>query len=203
MRTQEAAVRGVTLRCVAGTRGARFYAVDVAQGQLLMEDCDVASDSLSCVAVHGPTAGATLRNCRFHDGKECGVWFYDSAGGLMDGCDVYANGYAGVTISTGANPTIRNSRVHDGKTGGILIREKGAGVIEGCQIYANAHAGVEISSGANPTVRRCRIYDNKYEAIWVYDRGGGLIEECNLSGNQRGAWDVEAGCPVQRRNNRE
>jgi parallel beta-helix repeat protein len=203
MRTEEATVRGMTLRCVAGTRGARFYAVDVTRGQLLLEDCDIASDSLSCVAVHGAAASATVRNCRIHDGKECGIWFYDGASGLMEGCDVFANNYAGVTISTEANPTVRTCRIHDGKTGGVLVRENGAGTIEGCHVYANGHAGVELSTGANPTVRRCRIYDNKYEAVWVYDRGAGTIEECDLTGNHRGAWDVEPSCRVQRRNNRE
>ncbi|HYT93052.1 MAG TPA: right-handed parallel beta-helix repeat-containing protein [Gemmataceae bacterium] len=203
LRTEEATVRSLTLRCVAGTHSAKFYGVDVPRGRLLLEDCDITSDSLSGVAVHGAAASATVRNCRIHDGKESGIWFYDGASGLMEGCEIFGNGYAGVTISAEANPTVRNCRVHDGKTGGILVREKGSGVIEGCHVYANGHAGVEISSAAHPTLRRCRISGNQYEALWIYDRGGGIVEECDLSGNHRGAWDVEPGCHVQRRNNRE
>jgi parallel beta-helix repeat protein len=203
MRAAEATLRGLTLRCTAGARGAKYHAVDVPQGRLLLEDCDVSSDALSCVAVHGPAAGAVVRKCRIHDGKESGIWIYDKASGLVEGCEVCGNAFAGVTVSGGANPTVRKCRIHGGQTGGVLFREEGAGLLEECHITGNGHAGVEISTGARPTVRRCRISGNKYEGVWVYEKGGGTVEECDLSGNERGAWDVEAGCAVQRKNNRE
>src|SRR5207244_3535904 len=74
MKAEEAVLRGLTLRCVAGARGAKYYAVDVPQGRLLLEDCDISSDALSCVAVHGAAASAVVRKCCIHDGKECGIW---------------------------------------------------------------------------------------------------------------------------------
>jgi nitrous oxidase accessory protein NosD len=61
MTADEATVRGLTLRGKAGTRGAKYFAVDVTHGRLLLENCDVSNDSLACVGVHGPSANPTVR----------------------------------------------------------------------------------------------------------------------------------------------
>ena len=64
---ESAKVSGVTLRGAA-SGGAAFFAVDILRGELVLEDCDVSSDTLSCVAVHGHEAAPTIRGCRIHDG---------------------------------------------------------------------------------------------------------------------------------------
>jgi nitrous oxidase accessory protein NosD len=45
-------VRGLTLRCQVPRRGQDFHAVNVPQGQVLLEDCDITCNSLACVALH-------------------------------------------------------------------------------------------------------------------------------------------------------
>src|SRR5262249_14152690 len=84
-----AVVGGLALRCRAGAHGGKYFAVDVPQGRLLLEDCDVSSDSLSCVAIHGASANPTLRNCRLHDAKECGVLVWDGGRGTLENCELF------------------------------------------------------------------------------------------------------------------
>ena len=48
----QARVAGLTLQGVAGD-GEGAFAVDIEQGRLVLEDCRITSETLSCVAVHG------------------------------------------------------------------------------------------------------------------------------------------------------
>src|SRR5262249_43745871 len=73
MHTDYAVVRNVTFRCLAGASGEKSHAVEVASGQLVLEQCRVTSDGLACVAVLGPLADPVLRRCTIHDGADVGL----------------------------------------------------------------------------------------------------------------------------------
>ena len=60
MRTDEARVAGLTLRGDAGGAEGSF-AVDITQGRLVLEDCDVSSPTLSCVGVRGASSAPLIR----------------------------------------------------------------------------------------------------------------------------------------------
>ncbi len=200
MATDYAVVRNVTFRCLAGTTGKRFYAVDVPRGQLVLEQCRVTSDSLGCVGVHGPGADPVLRRCTIHDGNEVGLFFSDKARGTVEDCDVYGNALAGVEIKQGAAPLIRRCKVHDGKTGGVLISERAAGVVEDCDVYGNALAGVEVKDGATPLIRRCKIHHGKTGGLYVWGDAAGRIEDCDIFANGLAGVEMKQGaCPTMRR----
>ncbi len=201
MRTNYAEMRNFTLRCRAGEKDLK-YGVDISQGQLLMENCDISSNSIACLAVHGEGSNPIIRNCKIHHGKASGVHVYESGEGLIEGCDIFGNAYSGVAIKEGGNPTVRNCKIHDGKQPGVHVYESGEGLIEGCDIFGNALAGVEIKEGGNPTVRNCKISKNR-EGLYVLQNGSGTVENCEFSGNRDGAWDIAEGCTVTRRNNKE
>jgi hypothetical protein len=61
-----------------------YFAVDIPQGQLVLENCDITSNSRSCVAIHGATANPVIRRCQIHDGKECGVFVYKNGTGTVE-----------------------------------------------------------------------------------------------------------------------
>ena len=52
-------------------------AVEVTRGRLLLEDCDISSRTLSCVAAHGDATEPLIRRCRVHDGADSGLYFFD------------------------------------------------------------------------------------------------------------------------------
>ena len=105
--------------------GGQWYGVDIAQGRLELEGCDITSQSLACVAIHDG-ADPRLRRNRIHDGKQTGVAVYKNGQGTLEDNDIFGNALAGVEIKTGSNPMLRRNRIHDGKTGGIYVHREWA-----------------------------------------------------------------------------
>ena len=182
MQTDYAVVKNLTLRVRAGRKGKEFYGVDIPQGNLTLENCDITSDSLSCIAIHGSSANPTIKNCQIHDGKESGVFVWENGEGTIENCEIFANGLSGVTIREGGNPLVKNCQIHDGKDIGVSVYENGEGTIEDCDIFAN-EVGVTIREGGNPLVKNCQIHDGKICGIFVYGNGEGTIENCNIFAN--------------------
>jgi F-box protein 11 len=183
MDTDRATVRGLTLRQRSGSKSRNFFAVDIPKGQLLLEDCDITSDSLACVGIHGTTADPLIRNCLIRDGKQSGIFAYDGAGGLIEDCEVTANTLAGVEIKSGATTTLRNCQIHDGKGSGVFINENGYATLEGCDIYSNTLAGIEIKKGGRPTLRECKLHDGKASGAFFNEDGSGTLERCEIYAN--------------------
>src|SRR5215469_3247414 len=117
-------VANLTLR-QAGGKG-NWYGVDIIQGRLDLEGCDVSSQILSCVAIRNG-ADPRLRRNHIHDGKESGVYVYANGQGTLEDNDIFANGLSGVGIKDGGNPSLRNNRIHDGKQNGVHVYENGQG----------------------------------------------------------------------------
>jgi hypothetical protein len=57
--------------------GGYFYCVDIPQGVLEMEGCDITSNSSACVAIHG-NAYPKIRGNKIHDGKLAGIFVYEN-----------------------------------------------------------------------------------------------------------------------------
>ena len=192
MQADHAVVRGFTLRGQDGA-ASQFYGVDVAQGELVLDGCDISSTSDSCVAVHGAGTSASIKGCRIHDSAGMGVLVEEQGAGLIEDCEIWGNARTGVGIGTGGNPTVRRCKIHDGQQGGVFVFEQGAGVIEDCEIWGNAFSSVEIKTGGNPTVRRCKIHDEQGCGVYVLEQGAGVIEDCEIWGNKFGGVTINTG----------
>src|SRR5207247_1958664 len=79
---------------------------------------------------------------------------------IVEDCDVFGNGRAGIAVAHGGRPLIRRTQIHSGKEAGILFHDHGQGTVEDCDLFANAAAGVVIRDRSTPTLRRCRIHDH-------------------------------------------
>ena len=190
-------IANVTLR---QTGRGRWFGVDIAQGRLELEGCDITSQSLACVAIHGG-ADPRLRRNRIHGGKECGVLVFENGQGTLEDNDIFNNALAGVQSESGGNPTARRNRIHGGKEAGIYVVDDGQGTFEDNDIFGNVLSGVSIRSGGNPIVRRNRIYDGKQSGVYVYDEGRGTIEDNDIFGNKLSGVTVATRAnPVVRRN---
>jgi parallel beta-helix repeat protein len=191
-------VTNLTLRQVAG---GSWYAVDISQGRLELEDCDITSQSSACVAIHNG-ADPRLRRNRIHDGKQGGVYISKNGLGTLEDNDIFGNAYSGVEIALGSNPTLRRNRIHDGKQVGIFVNDKGLGTLEDNDIFGNTLSGVQIGLGGNPTLRRNRIHDSKQAGIFVYENGLGTLEDNDIFGNAYSGVQVKEGGNPTLRNNR-
>jgi F-box protein 11 len=180
--SDDVVVRGLTLRGLAGrTKGLRF-AVNVSQGKPQFEDCDITSDSLACVAVHGSGVDPSFRNCKMHGSRSAGVLVYDRGLGTFENCAIFENGHGNVEVREAGNPMFRRCQITEGKEAGVVVHDKGGGTFEDCEITGNALSGVDVRKGGNPVVRRCKIADGKHPGVRI-DGGGGTFEDCEISGN--------------------
>jgi parallel beta-helix repeat protein len=195
-------VANLTLRQAGGA--GIWYGVDITQGRLDLEGCDISSENGACVGIHDG-ADPRLRRNKMHGGKVSGVLVYDDGRGTLEDNEISGNGLSGVAIKTGGDPTLRRNLIHDGKQSGVHIYDHGRGTLEDNDISGNARAGVAIKTGGDPTLRRNKINRNGYEAVWIYEGGRGTIEDNDLTDNARGAWDIAADCQdnVTRARNKE
>jgi parallel beta-helix repeat protein len=186
----------LTIRQVGG---GDWFGVDITQGCLELEGCDITSQSLACVAIHDSAAPCLRRN-RIHDGKQSGVYVYENGQGVLEGNEICGNALSGVIISEGGSPTLRRNRVRANKEAGVYVHENGQGVLEGNEIAGNASAGVFIRTGGSPTLRRNRIHGNKI-GVLVCENGEGTLEGNEIFDNaSSGVYIGDGGNPTLRRN---
>lgn len=188
MDTDRARVAGLTLRGAAA-----FFAVDIPRGKLLLEDCDLSSDTLSCVGVHGRGAAPLIRGCRIHDSADSGLYFFNGAAGVVEGCEVSGSANVGVAVTGRASPAVRRSKIYGGADAGIVVWKEGDCLVENCEIYGNRRAGLGVSEGGRATVNSCRIYEGYNSGVYVHDRGQAALEDCDIHGHREAEVAVEDG----------
>lgn len=186
MRTDRASVTGLTLRGRGrrGGGGAVFFAVDVPRGKLLLDNCDVTSDTLSCVAVHGATSGATIKRCRIHDGADSGIYFFGGSTGTVEECEVFRNENVGVATTRGARTIIRRCKIYEGSNAGLVVWDNAQAIVESCAVYSNRLAGVGVSEAGKLNMKGCSIHEGENSGLFVHQGGDALMESCDLFGHQ-------------------
>ena len=183
MRADGAIVRNLTLHCAANQTGKKAFAVDVSGSENVLQNCDVVSDSLACVAVHGATANVLIRDCRMRDSADSGVYFFDGASGTIEQCEIYQNKSANVVITQKANPTFKNCRIFAGGNAGFFVYQDGLGTIDDCDIYGHAASEVVVSLGGSPVLRNCKIHHSNGSGVLIQNKGTILLEECGVYQN--------------------
>lgn len=180
--------------------GGDWFGVDIAQGRLELEGCDITSESLVCVGIRGG-ADPRLRRNSIHDGRKGGVRISGEAQGTLEDNDIFDNQLSGVSISEAANPTLRRNRIHNQKESGVLVYDKGAGTIEDNEIFNNGLRGVAVKQGGHPSLRRNRIHHQEQAGVAVYDKGQGTFDDNDIFANKHaGVQILHGGSPVLRRN---
>ncbi|HAC64739.1 MAG TPA: protein kinase, partial [Cyanothece sp. UBA12306] len=97
MQTDYAIVRGLTLRCSESVNQNKFSTVDIAQGKLLLEDCDITSSSLCGIFISGSQNNSIIRRCKIHDNLS-GIVISNNGLVNIENCDIYANARVGIVI---------------------------------------------------------------------------------------------------------
>ena len=190
-------IRGLTLR----QRATHKYCVWATDGRLTIEDCDVSSDGLACIAVSG-TGDPHIRRNRVHDGKASGIVVYASGRGTIEDNDIFANILSGIEVKQQGDPMIRKNKVHDGKSAGIIVYEGGRGTIEDNDIFANTAAGIEVREQGDPMVRKNKIHDGKSSGIHVHTDGHGTISDNDIFANGHAGIRTRTGATPTVRGNR-
>lgn len=172
--------------------------VNIAQGRLQLEDCEITTQDLICLGVHGG-ADPRIRRCIIHGGKRSGVYISNNAKGTFEDNDIFDHSTAGVEIWTGGDPVLRRNRIHDCEQNGVSVFD-GKGTLEENEIFANKSAGVTISRRGDPMLRRNRIHDNQSQGVICSDSNGTLEDNEIFVNGGIGVAITNGANPTLRRN---
>ncbi|MEJ7709401.1 MAG: right-handed parallel beta-helix repeat-containing protein [Pyrinomonadaceae bacterium] len=188
MRTDEALVRNLTLRGLAGASNTRpsYFAVDIPQGHLTIEECDITSNSLSCIGVHNDTTRPLIARCVIHSSADSGIYFFNAAAGEVLECDVHHNANVGVAVTDGASAFVNRCSIHEGADAGVVAWDGGTCTIEASEIYGNAKAGVGTSDRGQTLIRNSRLYGGENSGVFVHNKGQSILEGCEIFGHSAG-----------------
>jgi parallel beta-helix repeat protein len=145
-------VANLTLR-QAGSKDL-CYGVDISQGRLDLEGCDISSQSSACVAIRGG-ADPRLRRNKIHDGKQNGVFIQDGGLGTLEDNDITGNENAGVAIKTG-NPTLRGNRINRNTYYAVRIGYGGRALVEDNDLTDNDQGAWRIEEDCQANVTQAR-----------------------------------------------
>jgi parallel beta-helix repeat protein len=182
-------VSNLTLR---QTGGNDCHGVEIRQGQLQLDGCDISSRSAACVAIRDG-ADPLLRRNNIHNGAKSGVLFRDGGQGTLENNDITRNGTSGVIIRAGAKAILHRNRIQGNDQSGVFVYDRAFGTLEDNDITGNGLVGVSVKTSGKVFVRGNRITRNEREAIWVRERGSAVVEDNDLRYNADGAWDVAPG----------
>jgi parallel beta-helix repeat protein len=200
MQADYAVVRGFTIRNRCREWGYRANAIDILQGQLILEDCDVSADSLDCISIRGANTNPIIRRCRIHNAGEFGIFISEQGKALIENCEIFANTRAGLAIKQGANPTVRNCQIYNGYQSGIMVDKFGQGTIESCDIFGNHKSGIQIGEGAHLTARSCQVHDGACNGVYAHYLAQGTFENCDIFANSHDGVAVVDGSSVTIKN---
>ncbi len=173
MQTDEAKLRLLTVR---GKKRFGVHsensaaAIDIPRGQLILEECDITSETSICIKVYSSTANPAIRNCHIHHGRGKGILFTENAQGLIEDCQIKSHNAIALEIEQGSTPIIKGGQIFGNERIGIVASTNCKGRIENCHIYDNA-GGVEVRPRGSLTIQECAIYKNAHYGIRVHPDG--------------------------------
>ena len=181
IRAREGEVKGLSLHCYVEDNHANYPAIDIGYGQMLLEGCDVVSNSSVCISIHGLDVAPTIRQCRIHDGSNYGIWLWDKAAGLVEECEIAGMSGAGIMVS---GDTMEEAR----QMAESILANKPSAIDERLSKSTDNTQPSSLMS-ARPVIRRCTIHGGQDHGVWVHYKGQGTIEHCRIFDNaMAGVW---------------
>ncbi len=189
MKTAKATLRHLTLRVKAGA-GISDFAVEVPQGQLLLEECTLGAGDRATVGVYGGSADPLLRKCQLR-GAVRGIALFGRGKATLEDCSLNGNSIAGASAAEGAELTARDTRFGQNGQDGLVL-DGGKLTAENCEFSANAKNGLWANSGTLALVR-CRYYENRLNGFWVEGVVEGEAESCEMFRNTKAGLVLRGG----------
>jgi Right handed beta helix region len=132
MVTDSALVRGLTIK----TTG-KYYAVDIRQGELIVEDSDITSANYSVVVICGSNANSVIRRCQIHDGIWNGIFISDNGKATVEDCNISNNGTLGIGVGLGGKLIARRCRINGNEGEAIAVYRDGIATVDDCDLTGN------------------------------------------------------------------
>jgi hypothetical protein len=133
--------------------------IDIQNGNLVVDSCDMISSTLICVDVHGESTMPTIRRCKIHGCKGTGIFIHELAQCIIEDSIICNNAMGGLEVCEGAKPIVKFCRISGNRKSAILIHNNGKGSYQDNDIYENDMVAVEIRESGFGEFLRNRIYN--------------------------------------------
>lgn len=133
--------------------------IDIQNGNLIVDSCDMISSTLICVDIHGESTMPTIRRCKIHGCKGTGIFIHGQAQCIIEDSLICNNAMGGLEVCEGAKPIVKFCRISGNRKSAILIHNNGKGSYQDNDIYENDMVAVEIRESGNGEFLRNRIYN--------------------------------------------
>ncbi len=194
--TSSGLVGNLTLRCKAGSKDLKFFGVDVLQGRVMVEDCVISSDSLSCVSLHNG-ADPFFRFCKIEDGASSGIYAYEKGKGIFDGCVIRKNRKHGVMVSGQAAIELRGCEIIENALVGVNAGEESSVLGVDLKIKGSGVDNLRLSGSAKGAFRDCTLDEAVEDGAWISESARASFTSCRFAKNgQTGIRDNASVRPV-------
>lgn len=190
-------ISNLTIRQLGGDN---WHAVDITQGRLEMENCDIQSLSLAAVGIR-QGADPQLRRNRIHGSTLDGVLAYSGGRGTLEENEIFENTLSGVEI-TDADSVLRRNRIYRNEEAGIVVSETGRGLLEHNEVFENGASGIQVSDTANAIVRHNSVHDGRSGGILICDEAQATVEDNEVFRIKLAGIEIRNKGKVAARNNR-
>lgn len=174
-----------------------WNAVDISQGRLELEGCEISSLGTGVAIRDG--ADPRIRSNRIHSGRT-GVVAHAGGYGTLEDNEITATDLGGVWI-LGGNLTARRNHIHHNKWSGVIVSRSGLGILEENEIAINTY-GVDISENGNSVIRRNKIHHNRKFGVIVGENGLATLEDNDIVANDDSGAAIDTGGNADLRRNR-
>jgi parallel beta-helix repeat protein len=154
MQAEYAVIRGLTIRLRTGGEHL-IQCVKIICGRLMINFCDLTSDSNLIIHIAGKDAEGIVTNSQIHDCDEAGISVNKGGNGFIENSEILRNG-VGVILDASENLTVRGCVINFSKGEAIYLGEQSKGVIENCNLRNNS-AGAFSIAGENWVICRNNI----------------------------------------------
>jgi F-box protein 11 len=125
--------------------------VDIAQGRLELDDCEITSLSGACISISG---APHLRRNLIHNGRRGGIIVGSGGSATAEDNLIYNNGVAGVIIGSGGYLHLRRNSINGNAGAAVQVEPGGGGLFEENDLRDNVGGVWSIAEGALKNVMR-------------------------------------------------
>lgn len=185
MDTILARVTGITFH---KTSQESFFGVNIAKGCLILENCDIQSQSLAGIVIQGKDTKAIIRHCRIHDCRGSGVLVSNGADVFFEHCSIDSNLFSGIEVyGNSTQVRLRECKIEKGKQFGLAIQSGASTVLENSIISGNLSTGIKVQHCQSQLLaRHCNIESNFGTGIEITNYAKAKVEGCCISNNKQG-----------------
>ncbi|WP_345142369.1 right-handed parallel beta-helix repeat-containing protein [Dactylosporangium darangshiense] len=166
-------LRGLSLR----GGGAELPALQVAQAEVRMVECEVLANGV--VAVHVPGGRLNMRDSLVSNPIGAGFLVEGGAGSVVSTTMVRDVGSVAIVIVGGADPVFRQCTVTAVRGAGVLCTRNGRGVIEQCDISMVEGPALAVEDGGAIRVVQTSVHDTAGVGALIAG-GKPMLEGCEI-----------------------